>query len=42
MHYGVYADKCCLSTGYFGTLVKTETGRTGKTPAQEGQSPFIT
>ena len=24
------ADKCCLSTGYFGTLVKTETGRTAK------------
>ena len=25
-----FADKCCLSTGYFGTLVKTETGRTAK------------
>ena len=23
-----FADKCCLSNGYFGTLVKTETGRT--------------
>lgn len=23
-------DKCCLSSGYFGTLVKTETGRTAK------------
>lgn len=27
---GYFADKCCLSTGYFGTLVKTETGRTAK------------
>ena len=25
-----FADKCCLSTGYFGTLVKTETGRIAK------------
>ncbi len=25
-----FADKCCLSSGYFGTLVKTETGRTAK------------
>ena len=25
-----FADKCFLSTGYFGTLVKTETGRTAK------------
>ncbi len=25
-----FADKCCLSTGYFGTLVKTEAGRTAK------------
>ena len=25
-----FADKCCLSTGYFGTLVKVETGRTAK------------
>ena len=25
-----FAGKCCLSTGYFGTLVKTETGRTAK------------
>ncbi len=25
-----FADKCCLSTGYFGTLVKTESGRTAK------------
>lgn len=25
-----FADKCNLSTGYFGTLVKTETGRTAK------------
>lgn len=25
-----FADKCCLSTGYFGTLVKTECGRTAK------------
>lgn len=25
-----FAEKCCLSTGYFGTLVKTETGRTAK------------
>ena len=25
-----FADKCYLSTGYFGTLVKTETGRTAK------------
>lgn len=25
-----FADKCCLSTGYFGTLIKTETGRTAK------------
>lgn len=24
------ANKCCLSTGYFGTLVKTETERTAK------------
>ena len=24
------ADKCCLSTSYFGTLVKVETGRTAK------------
>lgn len=27
---GYFADKCCLSTGYFGQLVKTETGRTAK------------
>ena len=25
-----FADKCCLSTGYFGTLVKTETGSAAK------------
>ncbi|MCM1079661.1 MAG: helix-turn-helix domain-containing protein [Bacteroidales bacterium] len=25
-----FADKCCLSTGYFGELVKAETGRTAK------------
>ena len=25
-----FADKCCLSSGYFGTLVKTETGHTAK------------
>ena len=25
-----FADKCCLSNGYFGNLVKTETGRTAK------------
>ena len=25
-----FADKCCLSNGYFGTLVKTEIGRTAK------------
>ncbi len=25
-----FADKCCLSSGYFGTLVKTETGRMAK------------
>ncbi|MBS7319164.1 MAG: helix-turn-helix transcriptional regulator, partial [Prevotella sp.] len=25
-----FADKCCLSNGYFGTLVKIETGRTAK------------
>lgn len=25
-----FADKACLSTGYFGQLVKTETGRTAK------------
>ncbi len=25
-----FAEKCCLSTGYFGTLVKTEAGRTAK------------
>lgn len=25
-----FADKCCLSTGYFGTLVKVETGTTAK------------
>ena len=25
-----FDGKCCLSTGYFGTLVKTETGRTAK------------
>lgn len=25
-----FADKCCLSTSYFGQLVKTETGRTAK------------
>ena len=25
-----FANKCCLSTGYFGTLVKVETGRTAK------------
>ena len=25
-----FAGKCCLSTGYFGSLVKTETGRTAK------------
>ncbi len=27
---GYFADKCCLSTAYFGQLVKTETGRTAK------------
>lgn len=25
-----FADKCCLSTGYFGELVRVETGRTAK------------
>ena len=25
-----FADKCCLSSGYFGTLVRVETGRTAK------------
>ncbi|MDD6891790.1 MAG: AraC family transcriptional regulator [Bacteroidales bacterium] len=25
-----FADKCCLSTGYFGSLVKTETGSAAK------------
>lgn len=25
-----FADKCCLTPGYFGQLVKTETGRTAK------------
>ncbi|MGM9735066.1 MAG: helix-turn-helix domain-containing protein [Candidatus Cryptobacteroides sp.] len=25
-----FADKCCLSTGYFGQLIKNETGRTAK------------
>lgn len=25
-----FADKCCLSSGYFGELVKVETGRTAK------------
>lgn len=25
-----FADKCCLSTGYFGQLIKAETGRTAK------------
>jgi len=25
-----FANKCCLSNGYFGTLIKTETGRTAK------------
>lgn len=25
-----FADKCCLSKGYFGKLVKVETGRTAK------------
>ena len=25
-----FTDKCCLSTGYFGTLVKTETGRAAR------------
>ena len=25
-----FADKCCLSNGYFGMLIKTETGRTAK------------
>lgn len=25
-----FADKCCLSNGYFGNLVKVETGRTAK------------
>lgn len=29
-HVAYFADKCCLSTGYFGELVKTETGRTAK------------
>lgn len=27
---GYFADKCCLSTAYFGQLVKAETGRTAK------------
>lgn len=27
---GYFADKCCLTAGYFGQLVKTETGRTAK------------
>lgn len=35
MHEGLptvayFADKCCLSKGYFGELVKVETGRTAK------------
>ena len=25
-----FADKCCLSSGYFGNLVRVETGRTAK------------
>ncbi|MGN0051352.1 MAG: helix-turn-helix domain-containing protein, partial [Prevotella sp.] len=25
-----FADKCCLSNGYFGNLVRVETGRTAK------------
>ena len=25
-----FADKCCLSSGYFGNLVRMETGRTAK------------
>lgn len=25
-----FADKCCLSTGYFGELIKAETGRTAR------------
>ncbi len=27
---GYFAEKCCFSTGYFGRLVKAETGRTAK------------
>lgn len=27
---GYFADKCCLTAGYFGQLVQTETGRTAK------------
>lgn len=27
---GYFADKCCLTSGYFGQLVKTETGRTAR------------
>ena len=27
---GYFAEKCCLSPGYFGELVKTETGRTAQ------------
>lgn len=27
---GYFADKCCLSTAYFGQLIKAETGRTAK------------
>lgn len=27
---GNFSDKCCLTAGYFGQLVKTETGRTAK------------
>lgn len=27
---GYFADKCCLSTAYFGQLIKVETGRTAK------------
>lgn len=31
-----FANKCCLSTGYFGTLVKTETGRAAKDIIADG------
>ena len=27
---GYFAEKCCLSNGYFGNLVRVETGKTAK------------